>query len=699
MYRFRRSFSIFPRKEVPTIMDSVLSLLAQVGQIAAALLDALSQSELFQSFLSGAARFLLPLLAILVVVRCARSLFQDKLEQEVWGSLVLTDGESLPLTHWENLIGRSRRADVLLKFKTVSRSHAALIRDSGGNWVLYPLNSKNGVTVNGVPVLSPVPVEARDVLAFGGVETCFLPSTAEEERRQAQSRSRPGKEFSPSVTLLLLSLFQGLLCSRLWAVTDPDYQSAVTTCFGVLFLLMWGVYLFYRILHRTGFEVETLAFFLTTLCLAVTGSSAPSGLMKQTVCVGMGIVLFLALSFSLRSVEFSMRLRWPLACLTVALLAFNLLFGEKLFGAKNWLAIGSISFQPSEFVKIVFILVGATTLDRMFDRKNLWATLIYSAICVGCLGLMSDFGTALIFFVALLAITFLRSGDLASVVFMVAAALSGGYIILQFKSYIFARFAIYRHVWEDPSNLGYQQTRTMSAIADGGLFGRGIGNGWLKSLGAANTDLVFGVVAEELGLIMAVIAVIVILLLALFAVREASAARSSFYVITACSAAMIFVVQTMLNVFGSTDLLPLTGVTFPFLSVGGSSMVSCWALLAYIKASDTRQNAALAVRLPGRRSKDEEETDEPEQWEAATGFFNRTQEELPEETEEDNAPTVIRRPNHPPTPPAPPQGEQPPGATEEAQDFPDLSFDDSVVSDADNWRDYFLREDEWEDPK
>jgi hypothetical protein len=132
----------------------------------------------------------------------------------------------------------------------------------------------------------------------------------------------------------------------------------------------------------------------------------------------------------------------------------------------------------------------------MFDKKNLLATLGYSAFCVGCLGLMSDFGTALIFFVSLLAITFLRSGDLASVLFMIAAAISGGYIILQFKSYIFARFAIYRHVWEDPANLGYQQTRTMSAIASGGLFGQGVGNGWLKKIGAANTDLVFGVVSE-----------------------------------------------------------------------------------------------------------------------------------------------------------------------------------------------------------
>lgn len=106
----------------------------------------------------------------------------------------------------------------------------------------------------------------------------------------------------------------------------------------------------------------------------------------------------------------------------MALLAFNVLFGARLFGARNWVEIGPISFQPSELVKIAFILVGATTLDRMFAKRNLIFTLLFSAFCVGCLGLMSDFGTALIFFVAFLAIAFLRSGDLASVLFMTAAA-------------------------------------------------------------------------------------------------------------------------------------------------------------------------------------------------------------------------------------------------------------------------------------
>ena len=600
--------------------------------------------------ISGLLQLLTPLLALFILIRCGRSLLRGKIEEEVWGYLVTADQTAYPLPHWENLIGRSSRCDVVLNFPTVSRSHAALIRDNAGQWQLHPLNAKNGVLLTGAPITEPEPVQDGDLFDMGGLVLAFLPANEEELHAQAQRRTKPGRFISPGVTLFLLTLFQATLCFKLLLSYQGKADAPpILPCFGVLAGSMWFLYLLYRILKRRGFEIETIAFFLTTLCLTITANGIPKSLAKQTVCVVLGLVVFFSMSLMLRNLELAKWFRWPAAAFSMALLAFNVLFGVRLFGAKNWVSIGPIQFQPSELVKIAFILVGAATLDRMFAKRNLIFTLIFSAFCVGCLGLMSDFGTALIFFVAFLAIAFLRSGDLASVLLMTAAAFFGGYIILKFKTYIAARFLIYRHVWTDPANYGFQQTRTMSALASGGLFGRGVGNGWLKNVGAANTDLVFGVIAEEMGLILAVCCVIAILLLALFAVKEAATARSSFYVIAACSTAMIFVVQVMLNVFGSTDLLPLTGVTFPFVSCGGSSMISCWALLAYIKASDTRQNSALAVKLPKR-------------------VRRRRGEELP---------------------PEPPQESVPPADTAD----PIIPQDGPLYTDADDWQRYF----KWED--
>ena len=315
----------------------------------------------------------------------------------------------------------------------------------------------------------------------------------------------------------------------------------------------------------------------------------------------LGLFAFVLLGLFLRDLAIAKKLRWPVAIAACALLAFNVLFGQQLFGARNWVSIGPLSFQPSEFVKVAFILAGAETMDRLFARRNLIFTILFSLFCVGCLALMSDFGTALIFFIAFLAIAFLRSGDLPSIAMICAAAAAGCGVVLKFKPYIANRFAAWQHVWEFADTTGYQQTRTMSAAASGGLFGNGADNGWLKYVGASNTDLVFGMVAEELGLIVAVLTVVCIVTFSLFTIKAAATSRSTFYTIAACSTSTMLVFQTVLNVLGSVDLLPLTGVTFPFLSCGGSSMIACWALLAFIKAGDNRQNSGLAVRLPGRR--------------------------------------------------------------------------------------------------
>lgn len=539
--------------------------------------------------------------ALLIFVRCASSLLRGRTEEETWGFFSLPNGAKLPLNHWENIIGRAGSCDIVLNFATVSRQHAAVQRDEEGLWTIYPLGGKGGVAVNGKKVQYQKAITVGDKVTVGGVDLYFFPASAEELQRQSKQRQRPGRRVKPTGTLAYLSIFQGLLLLQLVYAKGPEHLAALLGCFGVLCGAMWGLYALYRLFRRTGFELESLAFLLTTVCLCITASSSISTLPKQTVSVLLGLFCFVVLGLFLRDLAIAKKLRWPVAIAACALLAFNVLFGEQLFGARNWVSIGPLSFQPSEFVKVAFILVGAETMDRLFTRRNLIFTILFSLFCVGCLALMSDFGTALIFFIAFLAIAFLRSGDLPSIAMISAAAVAGCGVVLKFKPYIANRFAAWQHVWEYADTTGYQQTRTMSAAASGGLFGNGPDNGWLKYVGASNTDLVFGMAAEELGLIIAVILVLSILTFALFTFKAAATSRSTFYTIAACSTSTLLVFQTTLNVLGSVDLLPLTGVTFPFVSCGGSSMIACWALLAFIKAGDNRQNSGLAVRLPGKK--------------------------------------------------------------------------------------------------
>ena len=202
---------------------------------------------------------------------------------------------------------------------------------------------------------------------------------------------------------------------------------------------------------------------------------------------------------------------------------------------------------------------------------------------------MGDFGTALIFFITFLLVAFMRSGDFKTLVLALAAAAFGVMIVLRFKPYVADRFAGWRHVWQYTDDVkGYQQVRVLTYIASGGLFGVGIGNGYFKQYFASESDLVFGLLAEEMGVIVAIVVAISVALLIVYTRAIATRTRSTFYSITSCCAAGLLVVQLSLNIFGATDILPLTGVTFPFISSGGSSIISCWCLLAFIKAADER---------------------------------------------------------------------------------------------------------------
>ena len=539
--------------------------------------------------------YLFPVLALGILIRCAVSLLTFRPEPEVWAWLTTPDGAHIPVTHWESLIGRGAGCDVQLGYPTVSRTHAVLTRYDDGSWTISDAHSKSGVFVNGRQTALSA-LRFGDVITMGGVNFTLIPLTKEQERIQAGTRTRAGHAVHQVPTLLLLTLFQLLTALQLiLGGCDPALE---LTAFGGLIGLEWALYLALRAFRRTGFEAETLAFFLCTMGLAVVSSSAPESLIKELLAIVAGVCVFLVVCWSLRDLERAKTVRYLAAVAGIGLLAFNLLFGVEKFGARNWIQLGGVSFQPSEFVKVCFIYVGASTLSRLMAKRNIVLFIAYSAVICACLALMKDFGTAIIFFVAFLVIAFLRSGNFATIALAIAATGFAGVLVLRFLPYARNRFEAWGHVWDYALTTGYSQTRSMMCIASGGLFGLGPGKGWLKYVAASDTDLVFAFVSEEWGLIMAVLMVACIVILACFAVRSAPAGRSCFYTIGACAAVTVMVTQTILNVFGMADFLPLTGVTFPVVSNGGSSMVCVWGLLAFIKAADTRQNASVAIRVP-----------------------------------------------------------------------------------------------------
>ena len=553
----------------------------------------------------GIMRYLVPILVLILLIRCGRPLLSFRREPEIWAWLCLSEGKKIPITHWENVIGRSKGSDICIDFPTISRCHAVLTRYDDGSWTLSDAGSKDGIRVNG-EAISICELHPEDKIELGGLPMTLQPISAKQEKRLAQLRTKGSGILRSLCDALLLTVLQLLLCVGFLLSSGGANGSQIILGFGGILAAQWLLLLLYLLIRRTAFEVETLAFFLCTMGMAAICAVKPEEALKQLIALYGGICLFLAVGWSLRKHGRAQKFRYVAAVAGVAFLAITLIFGKEYYGAKNWLVLGSLSIQPSEFTKVCFVYAGTASMSRLLSRGNLLRFIVYSLVICGCLALMNDFGTALIFFCAFLIIAFLRSGSVGTIALACTSLGFAGVLALKIAPHAMRRFTAWRHVWEFPLTSGYQQTRALMCISAGGLLGLGVGQGWMKNLFAADSDVVFATISEEWGLLTALMMIGCIVVLGLFVLRSAAVSRSSLYTIGACAAAGILLTQCILNGLGTVDVVPLTGVTFPFVSNGGSSMIASWGLLAYIKAADTRQNASFAVPLtPKRRDTDE----------------------------------------------------------------------------------------------
>lgn len=553
----------------------------------------------------GLLRYVAPVLIAILLLRCIKPLLTFRREPEIWAWLMFEDGKKIPITHWENIIGRNKHSDIVIDFPTVSRNHGVLTRYDDGSWTITDTDSSSGILVNGEKV-NICALQPDDVIDIGGVEMMLLPISRRQEQRLAELRTKGSTFLYSFSNVFLLTLLQFLCVVGFLFAVDAEVSRSVVLGFGGIAVCQWALLLFYACIRRTSFEVESIAFFLCTMGMCAICAVVPDEAVKQLIAMVMGIVLFFMLGWCLRDLERAKKIRYLAGAAGIGFLIITLLFGVEYYGAKNWLVIGPLSLQPSELSKVCFVFIGASTMDRLLQKKNLILFIAYSVMICGCLALMNDFGTALIFFWAFLVIAYMRSGSVGTLGLAITALGFAGVVALKIAPHALRRFASWRHIWEVPLDAGYQQTRALMCIASGGLLGLGPGKGYMKNVFAADSDMVVATLSEEWGLIVLVLMVLSIVALGFFAVRSASIGRSSFYTIGACTAASILLVQVILNALGTVDVVPLTGVTFPFVSNGGSSMIAAWGLLAFVKAADTRQNASFAVRLNKRGGVEDE---------------------------------------------------------------------------------------------
>ena len=240
-------------------------------------------------------RVVMILCSLSVIISCLRSMLRDRYDPETWAFLKLGKQQLLPVTHWENLLGRSRSADLQLEGKDLRRFHAVLRRTEDGSWRLFDVFGRGGVQVNGSAVSREgLPLRSGDAIRLGGTTLRFLDADEARRERLDSIRSPVGKRVSPVLTLLELTVFQLFLLTQHALSALPEDLPGIALSFSLLILLEWSCFNAMRVMGRSGFEVETLAFYLTSLGFSVVALALviwlgillikdPKGVVKNTL--------------------------------------------------------------------------------------------------------------------------------------------------------------------------------------------------------------------------------------------------------------------------------------------------------------------------------------------------------------------------------------------------------------------------------
>ncbi|MDR5683027.1 MAG: FtsW/RodA/SpoVE family cell cycle protein [Armatimonadota bacterium] len=368
------------------------------------------------------------------------------------------------------------------------------------------------------------------------------------------------------------------------------------------------------VLHRGGYRGDALLLPVTAaivgLGLAQIYRLQPSLMLRQATWVCLGFALLLGTLQLARDPSRLARYRYLSAAAALSLLGAALVFGVERGGARQWIDLGFVSFQPSEAVKVLLVVFLAAYLSehgkwitegrsRPLELRALGPVVVMLALSLLLLVVQRDLGGALLYFAIVLLMVYAATGRGDYVLVGAAAFVVGAAVCYLAFAHVRVRIDAWVDPWRDLPGAGYQIAQALFALGSGGLVGTGLGLGHPDLIPAVHTDLIFAAVAEELGFAGAVGVILLYALLLARAFGIALRAQPNVSRLLATGAACVLAVQTLLILGGATRLLPLTGITLPFMSYGGSSIVSNFVLLGLLHA--VSHEAASPIRRSERQ--------------------------------------------------------------------------------------------------
>lgn len=419
-------------------------------------------------------------------------------------------------------------------------------------------------------------------------------------------------EFSKYVIALLLVLYTyesfavfrfkdeerrgGIYTRQILLMFAFHFSSFLVICFETGDLLYLCFYAFQQIILYAAVELfkmlypKTNRLVVNNMCMLLSIGFVIltrldfSKAVKQFIIVTGSLVIALIIPFFVHKFKFLKNLKWVYALVGIVALSIVMILGQTTYGSKLSYSIAGVTFQPSEFVKILFVFFVASALYQASGFFEVFTTAVIAAAHVIVLVISRDLGSALIFFVVYVLMVFIATEN---ALYLLAGAAGGG--IAAYIAYsVFTHVQIRVQAWKDPWSLidsagGYQITQSLFAISSGGWFGLGLYKGTPESIPVVETDFIFSAIAEELGIVVAICLILICVSCFMMFMDIAAQMQDKFYQLIAFGLGITYIFQVFLTIGGGTKFIPLTGVTLPLISYGGSSVLTTLVMFSVIE--------------------------------------------------------------------------------------------------------------------
>lgn len=314
---------------------------------------------------------------------------------------------------------------------------------------------------------------------------------------------------------------------------------------------------------------------------------------KQFIWFLIGMSVFIVTSSIYHFVHKRIRSIWFFYGLMIFLFILTQMIGVRINGAKNWIALGIFSFQPSEFIKILFVFFMASFVSnpealRLKIRDKVsppkWTLMVMVFMVLGFFVLQREFGTALLIFMVYLSIVYVFEKAISFVAINALIASIGAFLAIQIMPHLQVRIDSWLNPFADIAGKGYQITQSLFAIGSGSFFGTGIGLGYPHFIPNVKTDFIFSAICEEMGIFGGIAIIVLFMLLVYRGIKICLLLRDPFTKALAFGLTTTIGFQTFIIIGGVTKVIPLTGITLPFVSYGGSSLISSFLILGLLQA-------------------------------------------------------------------------------------------------------------------